>query len=100
MCVSGQSHRMSGKNTKNVLLQPSHKLIFLFSLNQQQYVLKLGASLSSQNSGHNYLINWHTLPSILFGSHWRVRGKGATGRWVFSDQTLSVDISTASKGEN
>lgn len=30
MCISGQSHRMSGKNTKNRLRQPSHKLILLF----------------------------------------------------------------------
>lgn len=100
MCISGQSHRMSGKNTENRLLQPSHKFIFLFSLNQQEYVLKLEASLSSQVSAHNYLVNRHTLPSILFGSHWRVRGKGITMRWLFSDQTLCVDLSSASTGED
>lgn len=37
-------------------------------LNQQEYVLKLEASLSSRCSAHNCLINGHTLPSILFGS--------------------------------
>lgn len=88
MCISGQSHRMSGKNTKNRLLQPLHKFIFLFFLNQQEYVLKLEASLSSQVSAHNYLVNRHTLPSILFSSHWCVRGKGITMRWLFSDQTI------------
>lgn len=98
MCISGQSHRMSGWNTENRLLQTSHKLIFpFFFLNQQGYVLKLEASLSSLFSVHNYFINWHTLPSILFGSHWKV---GSGGRAGFSDQTLSVDISIASKGEN
>lgn len=79
---------MSGKNTKNRLLQPLHKFIFLFFLNQQEYVLKLEASLSSQVSAHNYLVNRHTLPSILFSSHWCVRGKGITMRWLFSDQTI------------
>ena len=64
MCISGQSHRMSGKNTKNRLLQPLHKFIFLFFLNQQEYVLKLEASLSSQVSAHNYLVNRHTLHPI------------------------------------
>ena len=88
MCISGQSHRMSGKNTENRLLQPLHKFIFLFFLNQQEYVLKLEASLSSQVSAHNYLVNRHTLPSILFSSHWCVRGKGITMRWLFSDQTI------------
>ena len=88
MCISGQSHRMSGKNTENRLLQPLHKFIFLFFLNQQEYVLKLEASLSSQVSAHNYLVNRHTLPSILFSSHWCVRGKGITMRWLFSDQII------------
>lgn len=73
-----------------------HVPLSLF-LNQQECVLELEASLSSWFSVHSCLINWHMQPSILCGSHRVIKGHGAEGG---SDQTLSVDISIASKEEN
>lgn len=96
MCLKA-SHRMAGEDTIAAARACIHLPLLL---NQQEFVRKLGASLSSRFSAHNYLINWHTPPSILFGSHWRLRGKGPTRRWFFSGQMQTVAISTASKGEN
>ena len=69
-----------GEEYPNRLPQPSDKLIFLFLSTNRSYVLKCGASLSSWFSACNYFIDRHTLASILFGSHWKVRAKGASGR--------------------
>lgn len=65
---------------QNRLLQPSNKLIFLFLSTNRSMFSSEKHPFSSWFPACDYFINWHTLPSILFGSHWKVRAKGATGR--------------------
>ena len=69
------------RNTKSRLPQSSHKFIFPLTLNQEEYVLKSEAPLTSHFPVHSYSVNQHTLPSVLLGSRCCRVAEGARGRW-------------------